>query len=58
MNEEYSYEREMEELYFSGLADEFEDEKERINQEKCRCNEGINNGKEFDCACPIHKGDE
>ena len=35
---------------------ELEDEIE--NQEKCRCNEGISNGKEFDSSCKIHKGEK
>jgi len=28
---------------------------EELEDKKCRCNEGVSNGKEFDCDCPIHK---
>lgn len=31
---------------------------EESEQEKCLCNEGIMTGKEFDCACKIHQGEE
>lgn len=31
---------------------EFNEEDEE--DEKCRCNEGISNGEEWDCICPIH----
>jgi len=35
-----------------------EEENDLIDEEmeRCRCNEGISNGKEFDCSCRIHKG--